>query len=270
MDAHGSEKMEEICRDIATSLSLEVFEFSRPKKYGQGTGNPSRSNRPGSSGPWVEWAETMYPLTRAWYVSPFWFVLQSRRCTAEDLWECVCLIPESMRAPLIESDYLSIPAEMRLGVVPRSCIYELTEELNPWTLGALACAMRRAEIAGDMSALRWASVALLWTVERLIEKATPSLKKRLSELPKLLRSTLNSTIYPIGNGAVHPIADDEIARFGRERDAYERLFANHAIPDWDTSTSPPWVELSDSSLWEKSPGCGENLRRLRTRQTSNR
>ncbi len=253
MAAHGSKNMEKIGFDIASSLNLEVFECSRLKKYAQGSSNPSASNRPGSSGSWVDWAEAVYPETGAWYITPFWFLLQSRRCTAEDLWECVRLIPESMQVPLIESDNSNIPAEMRLGVVPRSCLYELTEQLNPWTLGALACAMRRAELACDMGALRWAGVAMVWTVEKLIENAAPSLKERLSELRQLLGATLDSMIYPIGNGVVHPISADEIQRYGRERDVYERHFANHATPDWEPSTNPPWMEGTYASTTHACP-----------------
>lgn len=256
MAAHGSKNMEKIGFDIASSLGLEVFDYSRLKKYASGKSNPSASSRPGSSGPWVDWAGAVHPETRAWYISPFWFLLQSRRCTAEDLWECVQLIPDSMQVALVESDNLEIPVEMRLGVVPRSCLFELTEEINPWTLGALACAMRRAELAGDLSALRWSGVAMLWTLEKLIEVAASVLQERLAELRQLLGGALDSTIYPIGNGAVCPISSEEIQRFGRERDSYERVFANHATPDWNVFGSPPWMEGTTATTNHECP-CGE-------------
>lgn len=242
MAASGTRRMEKIGFCIVSELKLEVYEFSRLKKYAQGTSNPSASNRIGCSGPWVEWADAVFHGTRAWYLTPFWSLFQSPRSSVEELWECVHLLPIPMQSPLVETDNLEVPAELRLAVVPRNCIYELTQHLNPWTLGALACAMRRAELAGNLSALRWAGVGMLWTLDQLSSNAAPALQERLMELRQLLGNTLDSLIYPLGTGALHPISADEIQRFARERHSFERLFADHAVPDWDLDSRPPWVE----------------------------
>lgn len=246
MAAADTRRMEKIGFCIVSELKLEVYDFSRLKKYAQGTSNPSSSNRVGCSGQWIEWAEAVFRGTRAWYLTPFWSLFQYPWSSAEDLWQCVHLLPLPMQIPLVETDNLEVPAELRLAVVPRSCIYELTEHLNPWTLGALAIAMRRAQLAGDLGALRWAGVGMLWTLDQLSANAAPVLRERLMELRKLLGATLDSLIYPTENGALYSISADEIQRFARERDSYERLFADHAIPDWDLNSRPPWVETLQS------------------------
>lgn len=219
MAASGTKRMDATAFRIAGKLKLDVYNYQAMKKYADGAHSAGRSNRPGITGLWVDRAEVAYPGTSHWYTTPLWFLLQAKQCTPEDLRECILLLPASLQRHLVRTDNLNLPAVMRLGVVPSSELYLLTELLSPWTLGALACAMRQAELAADVDALRLAGIALLWSVNELIRTSPPILSERLLEVKSLVDTAIAAMIKPHVNAELAPITADELDRFGRERTA---------------------------------------------------
>lgn len=71
--------------------------------------------------------------------------------------------PSSFTAyPLIPASWARHASSASL----RPFLTGLTYPLGPWALGAIACGMRRAELAGDQPVTRRCAVGLVWALER--------------------------------------------------------------------------------------------------------
>jgi hypothetical protein len=81
-------------------------------------------------------------------------------------------------------------------------IYELAARPTVWSLGALACALRRAEFAGQAAIFRFAAIGILWTLDRLIESKPALLQEPLIKLRRFAADYFATLVIPL-SGAFH-------------------------------------------------------------------
>src|SRR6185369_4927560 len=111
---------------------------------------------------WPERAAQCWPETDTWFFTPLWFLLEETKpCSSSQLFEYIKLLPLHHREMLLENDE-GVNCERNLFPVQRGWIYEFTNPISPWSLGAMACAMRRAEISGDIETMWWCAAGLVW------------------------------------------------------------------------------------------------------------
>jgi hypothetical protein len=136
-------------------------------KYLKGPTRPFGSWVPRPDALWVDRAAALWPQTSAWFYMPMWYLLEPESFTADQLLECALLLPERFRESLVALEMSEAePAGLRLKEVMWEHLIEFTYPIGPWALGATACAMKRAELAGSAQAYRLSGVALIWLLDR--------------------------------------------------------------------------------------------------------
>jgi hypothetical protein len=183
---------------------------------------------------WPDKAQQIWPGTIDWLVTPFWYLLEHAPDVSA-LTECVLTLPESFQEELLVDVEAGLRSEFTF--LARSCVHELTVPLGPFALGALACGMRRARLAGDMAAERWCAVALVWCLQALLIESDRMLRPLLTHLLDAYLLHAAEHVYP--NGMHAAITSEEVERFARERDAFVRWTVEDQIA---AGSEPSWLE----------------------------
>lgn len=231
----------ELAEYIQTKLALDQYDTTAMRRYASGSQFPIQSGHPYACGDWVKLAARIWPESSAWFRTPFWFLLEKTNLTPDDLVICAGGLPPLFRESLLEPSNGS--AALKLIPVSRDYLYGFTDPINPWSLGALACAMRRSEFAADAGAMRWASVGIMWSVNHFIETVDPLMRQPLEALLVRLKSQFDGLIYPTQRGILAPITDIDIARFDLERESFLEYFDNCEFDNFEPGTRPPWTTI---------------------------
>lgn len=209
--------------------------------YLRGLSTPYNGWAPAPASRWAQLAARACPGSWPWFATPFWYLLEDQEYLPGQLVECALLLPECFRELLLyESEAASMPAALRLRDVAFDWIYPFTIPLVPWALGATACAMRRAELAGNAPAMRWAAVALIWQLEQHAKTLDPWIAESLSEARQMLVMRFATMLYL--DGMRLPITSADVERFGGERERYVAWslqdFTAEDATRWPTPKAP--------------------------------
>ena len=109
---------------------------------------------------------------------------------------CVQLLPRQFRTVLLPESHPKTPAGLLLGELWADRIYELCRPMSPWTLGALACAFRRAELAGQVPVYLRAGIGMIWALEKLAAAQDPWMREPIMEFHDLVLARLREVVYP--------------------------------------------------------------------------
>lgn len=243
--ASGFRRPDEIAEYIQTELDLDTYDDTALKRYARGSQFPVKGGHPYACGDWVKLAARVWPDTGAWFRTPFWFLTSKASPTPDDLVACAEGLPVWFRENLLEPAHGT--SALRLIPISRDYLYGLVDLMNPWSLGALACAMRRAELAADVGTVRWACVGILWAVNYFLDTTDPLMHPPLEKLRSILKSHFNAMTYPMQVKISAPVSEADIARFASERDAFVKYFEIGDFGDLDPGTRPPWIELGNCS-----------------------
>jgi hypothetical protein len=206
--------------------------------YLLGTNTPYNGWTPVPDSKWAQLARHACPQSWPWFATPVWYLLEDEEFTPGQLVECAELLPESFRENLIyEPEGLPMRTALRLRDILFDWVYQFTDPMNPWALGATACAMRRAELAGNAPAMRWAAVALTWQLEMHASKLDPWIAEPLNEVRQMLVNRFKTMLY--FDGMYLPIGSSDHVRFGCEREKYLAWSREDPTVEGATSWPPP-------------------------------
>ncbi|OYY32146.1 MAG: hypothetical protein B7X65_22885 [Polaromonas sp. 39-63-25] len=242
MQESGIQRPEHIAEYLASKLQLDRHDFTSFKLYARGKQHAGRGRGPNAYGEWVELAARVWPATWAWFMNPLYFLQQNKELTFDDLLACARSLPQIFRENLVPPAHAHSPLALCVSHLPRDLLYALTDPVNPWSLGALACAMRRAELAGDPGTMRWAGVGILWAIDYFLEATHLAMHLPLKELRGLVTTDLNNTIYPGQFVMRAPVTSEDVHRFDRERQRFVDYFAEGEFGSWEPGTTLPWIE----------------------------
>lgn len=242
--ASGFGRPDDIADCIEAALHLDRHDRTSFKRYAKGVQFPVKGDHPYACGEWVTLAARVWPGTDAWFRTPFWFLLKNKEVSPRDLMTCARGLPYLFREDLLEPDSPNAPAALHMTPVPRDFLYVFTAPLNPWSLGALACAMRRAELAAEVGSMRWSAVGLVWAVGRFMESANPVMHKPLEELRYLVTKLFGGLVYPGQHHIRAEITDADVDRFGREQKKYVDYFTECDFSGFRIDEPPPWRSIS--------------------------
>lgn len=234
----GLQGPEQIGLHIAAALQLEKYDFRSFRRYADGKQHAGLARRPHTCGEWVIHAAKVWPATAAWFRTPLWFIFSNQTIATRDLLLCARCLPVAFQEDFLPQMNSGGPAVLHLEHTPRDFLYTFVDPLNPWSLGALACAFKRAEIAGDAGCMRWAAVGILWAIESFLKDDRPSMQEPLGRLFELVESKFNA---PFRGLRQVPITDKEVFQFGHARQRYMDYFADMNFAPWELGGRPPWA-----------------------------
>jgi len=191
----------------AKSGNLRAYLRKGSKPYQVGTGPALRAAI------WPERIAKVWPSTLPWLLTPFWYFCERPRLSLEELVQCAKLLPERYRDELFAVDSEEVSPEQRLNVVHPYMLYEISRTPSAWSIAAMACAMRRAEISGDARCAHLAGAGLAWLLYSLMQ-ARVSLEQALNFI-LLLRADAT-----FGPGLCRPIQAVDLARFDVDREVF--------------------------------------------------
>lgn len=170
--------------------------------------------------PWVDKAAEIWPGTSDWFYTPAWYLLEDQEYLPSQIMKCAQLLPPRFRDILLLNSHEKSPAALTLSELWLDLIYELADPVSPWALGAMACALRRAELAGQSPIFRRAGVGLIWLLDRLIPGLDPWVQEPVKELRSLMMQHLAAIVYP-GSALLRvPISENDLDRFTRGVDDF--------------------------------------------------
>lgn len=185
--------------EIARLLNIERDEATgRWPKYLKGKARPFVKWEPRPAAPLVDATATLWPEAAAWFYTPVWFLLEEQEYLPSQIMACVALLPQCYRENLIPYPDEHSPAGLVLLELWPDLIYELAYPVTPWALGALACAFRRAELAGQLPVYRRAAVGIVWVLDQLIPTLDPWVQEPLASLRRLVVQRIDAAVYPGG------------------------------------------------------------------------
>jgi len=190
--------------------------------YLRGTSTPYNGWTPVPDSKWARLARQACPESWPWFATPFWYLLEDEDFSPGQIVDCAELLPECFREYLLyEAEGLTIRTPLRL---------------DPWALGATACAMRRAELAGNAPTMRWAAVALIWQPQQHVSMLDDWIAEPLDAVRQMLLTRFKTMLY--FDGMLLPIGPSDLERFGIERDKYI-AWSQQDFTEEGTSRWPP-------------------------------
>lgn len=193
---------------------LQRFEASnRLDRYCRGKHSVQIPRRPGGRGDWVEYGELAYPGSAAWFDTPVWYLLEPGPFYAQEVLECVRLLPPQYLEIMLNIDIPGPSAGLVLQDLWEDRIYELASRPSVWSLGALACALRRAEFAGQAAVFRFAVIGILWTLDQLIVSEPELLQEPLVRFRQLAADYFATLLVPLSGTYRLGISARDFERF---------------------------------------------------------
>lgn len=164
--------------------------------YLHGTGRPFRRWAPMTDAPWVDVAETLWPGTSAWFHTPVWYLSEEQEYLPSQIAACAALLPPIFRNLLIGHASERSPKALILSDLWPDRLYEFADPITPWALGAMVCALRRAELAGRIDVYFRAGVGIVWLLDRLMAPLDPWVQEPLLEFREIFTRRMSGVVYP--------------------------------------------------------------------------
>jgi len=216
-------------RRIARGKSMAFRQLSGPKRRGPLT----------ELTVWARRAAKQYGQgTLGWLCTPLWFLLENVP-DIEDLSECVRLLPKYLQEQLFEPVDEDVDGPPALAMVSSAFVYELTFPFGLPSVGALACAWRRARLSGDLGTERWCSVGLAWALQNMEAEAEQTLQPLIAHLHTAFLFEVVQRGY--SNGMSMPLSSAEVERFHREREAFVGWTVEQQLT---VGSRPAWIDGS--------------------------
>lgn len=165
---------------------------------------------------WVDKIATIWPITGDWFYTPAWYLLKDAEYLPSEITQCVQMLPMHFRDLLfVDSDAVT-PSALNFTGLYSELIYELADPVSPWALGAMCCAMRRAELAGEVPLFRMCCVGIIWVLDKLISTLDPWVQDPLVKFRAESLARFSSFKYPTpGSWFQLPIYPSELDRFAK-------------------------------------------------------
>lgn len=205
---------------IATHLSLDLIGSRNLAAFAAGRRLPFRHQElplPRDA-VWPRRAAKVWPATGEWFFTPFWFLIDNQKSfTLELIGKCIQLLPFEHQEYLYSGVPGGVEEPLNFLPIDQSHVCVLAVPASPWSLGALACAMRRATISGEGRTARWCGVGIVWLLLHLRERHE-FLADHLEHLANLVLKQLADVGYPPG---IHwPVEVADLVQFSWERTQY--------------------------------------------------
>ena len=201
------------------------------RRYLAGTAKAflKRAVKPNSEG--VKGAEKIYPNSSRWFYSPIWFLLEDREFLPSEILQCVKLLPQSMQGQLLLTGLETTTASFLLAEVSSHTLFQLSMRPSTWSLGSMACVMRRAELSGNPPLFRRAGIGIIWNLEQLIPTEPEPLRAVLTLLLNKVKKDLDERIYPASGPVIFPIEERDLQQFGQGVEHWREI--DHAYAEGD-------------------------------------
>ena len=186
------------------------------QRYLKGEAKPFKTWEPRPQTVWVDECEEFFPGTSAWFFSPIWYLLEDMEYLPRQILECVNLLPSRLREELLEHGDEYTKSAFLLADLSFDTPFQIGAEVSIWSLGAMACVMRRAELSGKSPLYRWAGIGILWLLRQLENDVPVQVWPLLREVQVMLMARLNSFTYPMGAPVRCPVTARDLERFGGE------------------------------------------------------
>lgn len=219
-------------------------------RYLRGKAKPFKTWEPRPQTVWVDECEEFFPGTSAWFYSPIWYLLEDTEFLPSQILECVNLLPFRLREDLLEHGDVRTKSAFLLADLSLDTLFQIGAEVSVWSLGAMACAMRRAELSGQSPLYRWAGIGVLWMLNQLQKNAPVQLWQLLQEVKVMMTDRLNSFIYPMGGPMICPVTNRDLERFSCEVQRIHAIWHASLNDDYELADQLrllKWTELSCGS-----------------------
>jgi hypothetical protein len=204
--AAGVRKPDQLELLLAEKLSSQQDEpTGRFRDYCSGKTKPFFRWQPRVDSKWVDHCESLFPGTSSWFHSPIWYLLEEHEFLASEILACATQLQNGPINLLVLDAGPGSSSGFQLAELYPERIWELARLGNLWALGAVSCALRRAELAGQPAVFRRAGVAILWLLDRLIPTEDEWVQEPLIELRTLFAAKLQATQYPAAEPMLCPI-----------------------------------------------------------------
>lgn len=164
--------------------------------------------------PAVDIAEKLWPGTSDWFYTPVWYLLEDREYLPSEIRACAEVLPQRFRYLLISESADTSQTALGLHGIESQLPYDLAHPVTPWAAGAMACAMRRSELAGDLPVFRKCCVGLIWLLDRLIESLESWVAEPLQRFRARAMTRFSSATYPLQATSKLAISKAELNQFG--------------------------------------------------------
>lgn len=216
-------------------------------RYMTGKAKPFRVWEPRPRADWVDECEELFPGTSAWFYSPIWYLLEDEEFLPSQILQCVNLLPARFKDELLEHGDQRTKSAFLLADLSFETPFEIAAEVSIWSLGAMACVMRRAELSGKSPLYRWSGIGILWLLQQMMKDAPLPLHPLLKELHSMVAESLNSFVYPMGGPMTCPVKAEDLERFNR---AVQRV---HAIREAAFNDDYELVDRLYKLKWYEAP-----------------
>lgn len=183
------------------------------QRYLTGRAKPFRTWKPYPRAIWVDECEEVFPGTAAWFYSPIWYLLEDIEFLPRQILECVRLLPEHLRDDLLTQGVESTRSAFLLADLEMNAPPQIATEVSVWSLGAMACVMRRAELSGKSALFRWAGIGIIWILDQIDSEVPIMLKPLLHDLRGVVVGMLEKFVYPLSAPMTFPLTAKEFERF---------------------------------------------------------
>lgn len=222
-------------------------------RYLKGKAKPFKTWEPRPQTVWVDECEEIFPGTSAWFYSPIWYLLEDTEYLPSQILECVNLLPFRLREDLLEHGDVNTKSAFLLADLPFDTPFQIGAEVSVWSLGAMACVMRRAELSGQSPLYRWAGIGILWVLLQLEKDVPVQVWPLLKEVQAMLTDKLNSFIYPLGGPMICPVKTRDLERFSCE------VQKVHAIRQASMNDDYELVDRLSLLKWYEFPSASSDL-----------
>lgn len=185
----------------------------RWRKYLAGKDRPFVKWEARPLAPLVDATAALWPEVGAWFYTPVWYLLEEQEYVPSQIMACAALLPDGYKANLIAHADEKSPAGLVLLDLWPDLLYELAAPMTPWALGAIACAFRRAELAGQVAVYRRAAVGIVWLLDRLMPALDPWVQEPLARLRELVIERMSGVVYPGSVLLSAPISSGDLEGF---------------------------------------------------------
>lgn len=208
------------------------------RSYCEGASKPFKKRAVRPKAVWVEEVERLYPATSRWFYSPVWFLMEETEFYPSEIYECAKQLPhDGLAEHLLSGDELDESAALMLSELTMQVPLLLAVNPSPAALGAMACAMRRAELAGQVSIFRRAGIGMLWLLDRLILKESLPVRECLRELRKIVKEKFDKQVYPVGGLIRSPPKRRDLEEFSKRVKLLKAAEIAFGKCDWEKGES---------------------------------
>jgi len=187
------------------------------RRYCEGASKPFKQRAVKPKAVWVDEVERLYPGTSRWFYTPVWYLLEEAEFYPSEIYQCAKQLPHGeLTEHLLSGEKLQESAALMLSELTMQVPWLLAVKPSPEALGAMACAMRRAELAGQMQIFRRSGIGMLWLLDRLIPKEPLLVRECLRELRRIVKKKFDKQVYPMGSLMRSPPKRRDLEEFSKK------------------------------------------------------